>query len=441
MAALIVPQVQVKWGNRNLSAYTLPGADGPQSIVYGVKVSLGDQWPTGEFMWNPSGPAFDVYSQCMSKEGVKEDIFIRFYYVNGPYILFKFQFNGSDITYGNDMQIRTILACSESFKSTGVRATAMQDYSEGKFNSKGVDLLKAINDIDMAYGKPVPVKVSETSKNDLQKISLLSWQYKDQTYGAIRQNVAQQAGDKLVMTNISSNGQANQFAPLSWEGKQKADSVQFPPGPGSTPKGEQRYGYLLGPGIIQTFNRSFQYPSQTEGMDASNTQPGNTPNKPKQPPVPGAQPVRGTEQQNQAQKDAQRGSVTNPSSPSTVKGNKFAKNDIGPEKQQLMQQEDQGIKFSANIFMCPALVGIKPQDVVYIPSLKIGDAVIEDYKVKSVSYSQDGANISISIEATRTPGSNNLMNPTAGEKFKQKADTLKTIDDWTAYAWTERMGG
>lgn len=441
MAALVVPQVQVKWGKRNLSAYTLPGADGPQSIVYNTKVSLGEQWPTGEFMWNPSGPAFDVYQECMSKEGLKEDIFIRFYYVNGPYVLFKFQFNGSEITYGNDMQIKTILACANSFKSTGVRSTAMEDYSKGKFNAKGVDMFKAAKDLDLAFGSPIPVKLSKPSEESMKKIFMLSWQHKDQTYGAIRQNLAQQAGDKLVMTNISSNGQANQFGPLSWEGKEKKDSVMFPPGPGGTPKGEQRYGYLLGPGIIETFSRSMQYPSQTEGMNASNTQPGNTPNKPKQPAIPGAQPTRAQEQQNQAQKDAAKRSVTNPSSPSTVKGNSYSKNDVGPEKQQFMQQEDQGISFSTNVFMCPALVGIKPQDVIYIPSLKIGDAVMEDYKVKSVSYSQDGAMVGISIEATRTPGLNTLMNETAGEKFKQKADTLKTIDDWTAYAWTERMGG
>jgi hypothetical protein len=441
MAALIVPQVQVKWGDRNLSAYNLPNSDGPQSIVYNTTVTLGgDQWPTAEFMWNPSGPAFKVYDECVTK-GIEEEIQIRFYYVNGPYILFKFQFNGSEITYGNDMQIKTTLACKNSFKSNGVRATAMEDYSKGKFNAKGIDLLKAMNDIESAYGKPIPVKLSDKSKEDLQKISLLSWQYKDQTYGAIRQNIAQQAGDKLALTNISSNGQANQFGPLSWEGKEKKDSVMFPPGPGGTPKGEQRYGYILGPTIIQSFTRTMQYPPQTQGLDASVTQPGSTPNKEKQPKVPGSQKLIAQKQQDQAQKDAQKKSVTNPSSPSTVKGNKFSKNDVGPEKQQFMQKEDQGVEFQTSVFMCPAVVGIKPQDVIYIPSLKIGDAIMEDYKVKSVTYTQDGALVTVGIQATRTPGLNTLMNTTAGEKFKTKADSLKTVEDWTAYAWTERMGG
>jgi hypothetical protein len=32
------------------------------------------------------------------------------------------------------------------------------------------------------------------------------------------------------------------------------------------------------------------------------------------------------------------------------------------------------------------------------------------------------------------------MNETAAKKFIQKADSLKTVEDWTNYAWTDRMG-
>ena len=92
------------------------------------------------------------------------------------------------------------------------------------------------------------------------------------------------------------------------------------------------------------------------------------------------------------------------------------------------------------MFMCPALVGIKPQDVIYIPSLKIGDALMEDYRVKTVSYVQDGAQITVNVSACRTAGLNHLMNDTAGKKFQEKADTLKTEQDWLNYAWKERMG-
>ena len=122
-----------------------------------------------------------------------------------------------------------------------------------------------------------------------------------------------------------------------------------------------------------------------------------------------------------------------------VKGVKKTKDQISPENQQLMQQEE-GIKFQAQLFMCPALVGMKPQDIIYIPSLKIGDSLIEDYKVKSVSYSQDGANVALSVQASRTAGLNKPMNETAAKKFIEKADTLKTVEDWQQFAWGDRMG-
>lgn len=434
---LVSPQVQVKWGNRNLTSYSLKGV--VQSIVYDIQVDLPDSgsWPTASFYWNPSGPAFQVYEECM-KSGQDEDVLIRFFYVNGPYILFKFQYNGNSIIYGKNMQIQTLLTCRNSPKSNGVRATAMKDYTNGFFSSKGANAFTVSKDIQASFGDPLPIRHSSTSEKDMKNVLLASWQYKDQTYGAITQNLAYQLGDKISLINISSDGQAAQFAPFTWEAKQGEDSVSFPVGAGATPESNKRYGYLLGPGIITEFTRAMEYPSQTQGDQASPSQPANPPAKKSPVKPPGSQNLKAATDQSDAQKKAQAKSVTNPSSPSTVKGNKFTQNDIGPEKQQLLEAEE-SIKFSATIFMCPAIVGIKPQDIIYIPSLKIGDALMEDYKVTSVSYTQSKAIISVNVNATRVAGLNKPMNEIAAKKFIQKADTLKTVEDWTNYAWKERM--
>ena len=435
---LINPQVQVKWGDRNLSAYSLPGSSSPQAIVFNAKVDLpGNSWPTGSFSWNPSGPAFKVYEECITN-GKDDDILIRFYYVNGPFVIFKFQYNGSSITYGKDMQIDTILTTREGPKSNAVKASAMMDYTDGRFNAKGKDMFVATKDMEKAFGKPVPLLWSKAAEDSAKKIFLSSWQYKDQTYGAEILNMAAQAGQKIATTNLFTDGQAAIFNPFSKEGKDGIDSVQFPPKAGGQIKSEQRYGYLIGPAIITSFQRTMEYPSQTKGQDAL-TQPTGTPNKGKAPNAPGSEELAAKEQQSQAAKDAEKRSVANPSSPTVVKGKKFTKNDEGPENQQLMQQEE-GIKFQAQLFMCPALVGMKPQDIIYVPSLKIGDALMEDYKVQSVSYSQDGGVVALSVQATRTPGLNKPMNETAAKKFIEKADTLKTVEDWTNYAWKERIG-
>ena len=434
---LVTPQVQVKWGDLNLSAQDIGGET--QSVVFNVKVDLpGTSWPTGSFSWNPTAPAFQIYENCILNKQ-DDDILIRFYYVNGPVIIFKFQYNGSQVTYGTEMQVQTLLTTRQGPKSSGVRATAMKDYTQGKFNAKGQDLYKSTQDIEKAFGKPVPLMWQDTAKADAQKIYLASWQYKDQTYGAEILNMATQAGMKIATTNVGTDGQAAIFTPFSKEGKENKDTVEFPPGPGGQIKSNQRYGFIIGPGIITSFQRTMEYPSQTKGQDAI-TQPTGTPNKGKPPNSSGSQQLKAKEDQEKAQQEAQKGSVANPSSPTVVKQNKYTKNDVGPENQQLMQQEE-GIKFQADMFMCPALVGIKPQDIIYIPSLKVGDSVMEDYKVQSVSYSQDGAMVGISVQATRTPGLNKPMNEAAAKKFIQKADSLKTVDDWANFAWKERMGG
>jgi hypothetical protein len=433
---LVNPQVQVKWGDLNLSAQNIGGE--VQTVVFNVKVDLpGTSWPTGSFSWNPTEPAYKIYEDCVLNKQ-DDDILIRFYYVNGPAIIFKFQYNGSNIVYGTEMSVETLLTTREGPKSSGVRASAMKDYTQGKFNSKGQDLYKSTQDIEKAFGKPIPLLWQETAKLDAQKIFLASWQYKDQTYGAEIMNMATQAGMKIATTNVGTDGQAAIFTPFTKEGQESKDTVQFPPGAGGQIKSEQRYGYIIGPGIITTFQRTMEYPSQTKGQDAV-TQPTGTPNKGKPPNSSGSQNLKAKEDQAEAQKDAQSKSVANPSSPTVVKQNKYTKNDVGPENQQLMQQEE-GIKFQAQMFMCPALVGIKPQDIIYIPSLRVGDSVMEDYKVQSVSYAQDGAVVGVSVQATRSPGLNKPMNEAAAKKFIQKADSLKTTEDWANFAWKERMG-
>ena len=315
----------------------------------------------------------------------------------GQYIIFKLQNKGSSINYGTEMSIETLLTTKEGPKSSAARASAMKDYTEGAFGAKGKDLYAATKDIEKAFGEPVPLLWSQSAKLDAKKIFLASWQYKDQTYGAEVLNMATQAGQKITTSNINSSGEAAIFNPFSKEGKEKKDTVQFPVKAGEQIKAEQRYGYLLGPGLITTFQRTMEYPSQTKGQDAI-TQPTGTPNKKNAPKPPGSQELKAQDDQTQGNADATKKSVVDPSSPTVVKGVKKTKDEVSPENQQLMQQEE-GIKFQAQMFMCPALVGIKPQDILYVPSLLVGDALIEDYKVQSVYYAHDGALVSVSVNA------------------------------------------
>jgi hypothetical protein len=431
---LILPQVQVKWGGKNLSAYTLKGSNQPQPIVFDTSVDLpegGNSWPTGSFSWVPTGPAFKVYEELILKN-INDLIEIRFYYVNGPFIRFAFQYNGSDIDYGKGMSVKVLLSCRDAQKSNAARVSAFHDYQK-----KPVDANQYQKDQQKDFGNVLDIQKTEQAQKDGAQIKVKSSAYKDQTAGALAQNAAKNSGDTLLLHNIGTQGGIVQYTPLTWETKQKSLILETPVGPGKEVDPKKRYGYLLGPGIITTFNRKMEFAAETQTKSSTVTQPGNNPQlKGVKNPPPGSQNTQNTRNQTEAQKAAL--ATQGASSPSVVKGTQFSENKIGPEKQQLLQQEE-GVKMSAQMYMCPALVGIKPQDVVFVPSLKIGDKLIEDYKVTSVSYQQQAGTIAVSIQATRTYGLNKPMTGAAADKWLAKADTLKTLEDWQNYAWVERL--
>jgi hypothetical protein len=175
-----------------------------------------------------------------------------------------------------------------------------------------------------------------------------------------------------------------------------------------------------------------------ESTDKTGTA-GNTkvPPKPKKPKAtPASTDTAMTEEEERSSKPNDN-SVQNASSPSNTNGIQYSENPNGPQKQRLLNDEE-GVKMNATIFMCPAVTGIKPEDIIFVPSLK-GD-VIEDYKVSSVTYAQSGGVVSVSVQGSRTYSLSQPMYPEASEPFLEKAKTLKTLKAWENFAWQERLG-
>jgi hypothetical protein len=89
--------------------------------------------------------------------------------------------------------------------------------------------------------------------------------------------------------------------------------------------------------------------------------------------------------------------------------------------------------------MCPLFVGLKPHDILYIPSLT--GEFIEDWIVQSVGYSAQNGGVEISVQASRILGMGTPMNKEAADKFKGRAASLgligpnATLEAWDRYAW------
>ena len=203
-----------------------------------------------------------------------------------------------------------------------------------------------------------------------------------------------------------------------------------------------RYGYLLGPGIIDAIQRTMEWTqpqANTENKPTSATKP-----QPKDPAKPSTSQQNPESSPQEKQKKAakktsavQGSALANPNP-----GVQNANNPDGPTKQSLAQKE-KGSTLSAQMFMAPVLVGIKPGDIVYVPSLQTdaADTYIEDWIVTSVSYTQNDGSISVNVSASRPYGLGTLINDKAGKKWKEKARTLRSLDDWADYAWPGNLQG
>jgi 2-hydroxy-3-keto-5-methylthiopentenyl-1-phosphate phosphatase len=439
---LILPRCQIYWGTENLSLYS-KGAfeNNPQPLAFDATVQLQDSNsnPTGSFSWNPTGPAWEVYEKFVSsKAKIKEQIVIRFFYANGKSIPFVFVWSGQEFSYGNDMSVKIKLKTElDGFTNANIRSIAQAYDKDAKF-------LTAIEKTKKQYGvddyKKL-IRLSKQAEKDLTAATLKTYYAKDVTFGDAVSNLAEQNGNTIFANNI---GQANNtiLTPFSWEAKQKESAVVEAKTDLQLPDPTVRYGFLLGPGIIDRIDRTMEWVQpQATPQAASATQAKPVPKAPGKP---------NSTQQNppaspQAKTEETAKPTTAPIGATTAKPNpgvQNADNKDGPTKQTLLQKE-KGSTLSAQMFMAPVLVGIKPGDIVYVPSLQADNEklFIEDWIVTSVSYTQSDGNISLSVSASRPYGLGNLINEKAGDYWRKKAASLKTLEDWGAYAWPASLQG
>lgn len=435
---LILPRVRVTWGKVNLSAYN---GDGPfpagNPLVYDVEVDLQSQTtgPTASMKWDPTGPGFAEYEKfILSPEYMKTRIYIEFFYNRGKRLRLPFVWSGQSISYGNNMQVTVRMVSELAGLINANQRSAMQAFDE----KKGASYLDSIDKGIKQFGVDANlVRYNESAKKDLEKAKL-STNYtgaNDQTFGGFLSTTAQQNGNVTFPNNIEVPNVVI-FPPFSWdkEAEVKNGATDIPVD--TSPRPEIRYGYLLGPSIIDSMERQSQWqPPQQNTQNNPNTQV-----KPRDP-VTGRwvkqKPV--TAPQEQAIKTGKATSAPlGPANSSANPGIQNKDNPDGPTKQIILQQEGTST-LSFQTLMTPVLVGIKPHDIVYIPSYK-GD-YIEDWIVDSVSYDQSDGKVSVNVQAKRPQGMGTPMNEKMANKFKTFAKERgligsdATLEAWEKYAW------
>jgi hypothetical protein len=439
---LILPRVRVSWAGINLSSYD-GSEDFPKNApaVYDIDVQLQSQTqaPTAAMKWDPTGPGFALYESFISNEEyMKSRIFIDFFYAGGKRIRFAFVWSGQSISYGNDMTVTVKMKTElDGLVNANIRNTA-QAYDE----KKGESFLNAIKKSKEQYGiEQDLVRYEPKAKTSMEKAKLQNAYGSDQTYAASVANIAQQNGNTAFANNI---GEPNIviFAPYSW----KPDDNQILNGateipPDTDPKSDQRYGYIVGPAIIDSLVRETEWkPPQQTNQNTPSTQTKardpKTGRYTKQ--TPATTPQTSTSQNTKATSSPVGTALARPNP-----GVKNLNNPDGPTKQNALEDE-RTANMSFQTLLCPVLVGIKPYDVIYIPSLT--GNYIEDWIVESVNYDQNNGNVSVSVQATREYGLGTPMDPKNAEKFKKFAESQgliggnATLESWEKYAWSLSPG-
>jgi hypothetical protein len=439
---LIQGRVLVSWGDINLSAYNGPGEfPKEEPLIYNVEVQLQSQTsaPTGTFKWNPSGAAYAEYERLVKdEEQLQKIIFVDFYYSGGKRLRLAFVWAGQNISYGNDMTVVIVLKSElDGLINSNIRNVA-QAYD------KGESFLNSVTKAAKQYDVPLSiVRYNDVAKRDLEKAKLSTNYGQDQTFGAFVANTVQQNGNIAFANNIETANIVI-YPPFSWNKDTKVLNAATEISVNQGPKPENRYGYLLGPSLITSVRRESQWlpPQQT-------TQ--NTPNKHRRVSS-RALPISGRLRR-AAQVQANRtfgptsavlGTALGRANP----GVQNKHNPDGPTKQYILNEEGTAI-LHLETYMCPVLTGIKPLDIVYIPSFGKLDPetkkyvyYIEDWIVDTVSYDQNDGRISLSISARRTLGLGTPMVDPAAQEFlvyAQKNNLVgpgATLDAWDRYAWS-----
>ena len=434
---LIVPRVEIMWGDINLSSYSGPelSQGNPEPLVYNVHVQAQSQsqGPTATMRWNPSAAAFKVYEKLIGTQ-LDKIITTRFFYENKKTITFRWVWSGQNFTYGNNSEIEIVLQSELAGNLNGPVRSVNSNYD------KGTKYINHLEKLVNKYGADKKlITYEKTAKNKLEAAKLYNQYGKDITLGAALTNAMKQAGTYATPSNFGQD--PAQLAVFTAYGATKGTEVQnaFDAAPGKDPERNLRYGYFLGPAIINTIQRSYTWtPPQQNKVNTPATQYlATSREKEKQAANKTPKPVTATQDGNAKSTDA----VLSPSLAATNPGIRNQANPEGPALQQALQGEGTA-KLSFETFMVPVVVGLKPNDIVFIPSFK-GD-YMEDWIVQSVSYESTDGGVRVGVQASRIYGTAQTMNQEAFDKFMKLARQYKLVGDgatleaWDSYAWQVR---
>lgn len=430
---LIQPYVQVKWGDTDLTAYQKDSAIPIQPIVHNVRVSLSQEEAAGklEFEFSESPLGFEALVDLKTNSPDKP-ITVTIGYEKGSFFSTFYQFAGLRFSTGHDMKA--------SVTAVGLPKGAWTDNKISYTMEKEIPLDQFPDFLKKKCGdgcKAIKFKfVGQLAEDAKSKIKIKRNDIA-RTPHTIISDVMRAQGATVSVSDSVIDGSLVFHYPLTLEKESEAGNDQPAVAAGQIEAvvGERKV-FIIGPGLLNSFSRDQTFNlGQTTLRMGSSTQssPASIQQVNKEVAQEGSAPQQ--EAANSTNSQGGTGGIANPGqarSGTTTFSDK--------EKKALAAKAAKvTTKCSAEFFMVPYLVGIKPRDIVALPSLKVkgDDIFVEDWLVDSVNYSQDDNGvITVQIDGSRPyTGDVNIVDEKTLKAIQDTVKPLLFTGAWHEFYW------
>jgi hypothetical protein len=422
---LVQPYCQVIWGDLNLSAY--PGGSGEKErLAQNLSLSFTqtEDVPSCEFEMVATVDGFDVASQIRtSPDLLKEVIEVELGYAHLPdfNLKGKYIFAALDFTTGQDPKLKfTVTSAMKSAWTENKMSFTMEDeISLAEFPAflqekagKGASLIK-FQFVGQAAEDASEIMI-KTNKNS-------------QTAQNILNETLTEHGMEIRTGDTAIDGTVVIGYTASKEGELEKDKpeLDIPPTPA------KRRIHILGPGLLENASRKQSFnlgQSETKGgKKGKATSSTETENKDgaggKTAPIP---------QQAAAQSSTKEGSSGPSDKPQARSGTTKSKEE---QKKDARTAMSEGLSMEID----PQVIGMKPNDVLAIPSIQGPGDHIEDYEITSVQYKMDDSGaVMMSISGKRPYiGNKNMLDEGSLASVRGRCRMLTTPDAWNQYYWRQ----
>lgn len=420
---LLQPYVSLMWGDTNLTPYEHHGIKEIMAQNFSVQLTKSEEAPGCSFEIVASAPGMQLF-QKLKKEAIDQEIKVTLGYPNGNDVSWKFMYAGLSYTTGLSPKIE--ITATASVKGAWTDNKVSFTLEEEISLTDLPDLL-----MKKSGAKGLKFEWAGKTKEDADKIKIQPNRI-NQTAHNILTDTLREHGMKAEISDAAfDNTVIISYAP-NMKGQLEAEKVEVKEG-GEKPEPAKRSIYIIGPGIMTDITRKQSFNlGQTDTKDASSSKATSTSE---------------TEAKNVASGTSAAQSAAQSSNPSGTTGpadkpksrSETKKDNPNGEDARASQSKMSESSISFNIPMLPYMVGIKPRDIVVIPSLRGPGDFLEDWEVESTDYGQDPqGNVNISVSGKREySGDEPMMDAESVAKVQAKCATLVTPEAWNKMYWIQ----